>query len=103
VGPDRVHLDGLPLALGSHGGPYRAPRASRGAVVSAAERIEWRLAGKGGRALILSERTTADFWLDPKVERQVRADAAILAAVKRDAIDVVGSDGSRLATVEVQS
>ena len=63
-------------------------------------RIEWRLAGKEGRTLILSEHTTSGFRTDPKAEKEVKADASILATMKRDSIDVQGSDGSWLATVK---
>jgi hypothetical protein len=62
-------------------------------------RIEWRLGGKEGRTLILSDGTSSGYRTDAKVEKQVRQDATILAGMKRESIDVQASDGSWLATV----
>lgn len=63
--------------------------------------IAWSLGGKDGLTLVLSPQTTADYRVEAKVRKEVHSDARVLAGLKRRPIDVQGSDGSVLATVQM--
>jgi hypothetical protein len=62
--------------------------------------IQWSLGGKDNRSLVLGPQTTDEFRRGGKTHRAVLADAALIAGMKRESIDVMGSDGSWLATVK---
>ena len=61
--------------------------------------IQWSLGGREGRTLVLSAQTSLDYRESQKTAKEVRRDAALIATMKRVAIDITSDRGELLATV----